>query len=490
MTSEVRPRLSDPVTTTDPPGLRPDSVSAKHLVFFVVSAAAPLTGMAGFVALAFLFAGPIVPAGYLVAGAVYALFAVGFTAMSRHIRNSGAFYAYVEAGLGRAAGGGAAFLAYTAYALGQVGFLAASGVFSSLMLQEIAGVRVAWQVCALAVGVLVAVLAFLKVTVGARVLGALLLLELGILFALAVAVIARGGHEGFTFGSLNPLNLLTPAAGVLFVFTFVMYTGFEQTAVYGEEARDPRRTVPRATYAALAVLTVVFAFISWIILIAAGPSRLAALLAGDPAELMFGLSTDYLGEALTAMMRVLVVTSFIAGVLAPHNVGTRYLYSLGRDRLLPAAFARVHPRTRTPSVAGVAHTALVLGTLAVFGVTTLDPYTQIIVWTNTPTLVGVIALEVLTSIAVIRFLGRSGTGETRWQRSFAPAAAGVLLSAALMLIVVKMDVLTGLGPVGNSLVLAPLAVAFIAGAVRAGAVSEAAAAGAGPERAGARGRGA
>jgi amino acid transporter len=467
MTSDVRPRPSDRPGTTDPPGLRPNAVSAKDLVFFVVSAAAPLTGMAGFVALAFLFAGVIVPAGYLIAGAVYALFAVGFTAMSRHVRNSGAFYAYVDAGLGPVAGGGAAFLAYAAYALGQVGFLAASGVFSSLMLQEIAGIQVPWQWCALAVGVLVAALAFLKVTVGARVLGTLLVLELGILFVLAVAVIARGGHEGFTFESFNPLNLFTPAVGVLFVFTFVMYTGFEQTAVYGEEARDPRRTVPRATYAALAVLTIVFAFISWIILIAAGPSRLASLLAGDPAELMFGLSTDYLGEALTAMMRVLVVTSFIAGVLAPHNVGTRYLYSLGRERMLPAAFGRVHPATRTPSVAGVVHTTLVLGTLAVFGLTTLDPYTQIIVWTNTPTLVGVIALEVLTSIAVIRFLGRSGTGETRWQRTIAPAAAAVLLSAALLLILAKMNVLTGLGPLGNTLVLAPLVLAFAAGVVRA-----------------------
>jgi amino acid transporter len=65
-------------------------------VFFVLSAAAPLTVMVGFAALAFMFGGVIAPMGYLIAGIVFAVFAVGFTAMSRHMRNSGAFYAYIR----------------------------------------------------------------------------------------------------------------------------------------------------------------------------------------------------------------------------------------------------------------------------------------------------------------------------------------------------------------------------------------------------------
>src|SRR5947199_5580682 len=73
-----------------PTELRAGAVGSKALVFFAMSSAAPLTGMAGFVALVFIFGGVVAPSGYLIAGAVYALFAVGLTAMSRHIRYSGA----------------------------------------------------------------------------------------------------------------------------------------------------------------------------------------------------------------------------------------------------------------------------------------------------------------------------------------------------------------------------------------------------------------
>ncbi|MFV2086254.1 APC family permease [Micromonospora sp. LOL_021] len=461
--------------------MRADAVGARELIFFVVSAAAPLTGMAGFVALAFYFSGVIVPAGYVIAGVVYAIFAVGFTAMSRHVRNSGAFYAYITVGLGRRPGAGAASMAYVAYAVGQVGFVAASGVFASLMLAEVAGVYVSWQLCAVVLTLVVAALSYLEVGVGARILAVLLFAELGVLFVMAAAVLARGGYEGLSFGSFNPVHLATPTVGVLFVFTFVMFIGFEQTAVYSEEARDPRRTVPRATYGSILILAGVFTLVSWTILMAAGPSRLESLLADDPSTLIFTLNTEYVGAAMTAAMQVLIVTSFVAGVLAVHNASTRYLFSIGREGLIPQVFARTDRRTRTPSVAAYVHTAFVVGALAVFGATSLDPYTQIIVWTNTPTLVGVIALEVLTSIAVIRYLGRSQSGETLWQRLIAPSLAVVLLGGALVLILVQLELLTGLPPVGNMIVLSPLVVGFLVGWWRAGSMRRSADTGSRPQ---------
>ena len=88
--------------------LRADAVGVRDLVFFVLSAAAPLTVMAGFAAIAFLVGGVVAPAGFLIAGVVFAVFAVGFTAMSRHLRGSGAFYVYIRRGLGPLAATGAA----------------------------------------------------------------------------------------------------------------------------------------------------------------------------------------------------------------------------------------------------------------------------------------------------------------------------------------------------------------------------------------------
>ncbi|MGW4535472.1 APC family permease [Nocardia sp. NPDC004340] len=442
-------------------------IGSTHLVFFVLSAAAPLTVMAGFAALGFMVAGQVAPAGYLIAGIVYAVFAVGFTAMSKHVRNSGAFYAYISRGVGPTVGAGAAMVAYLSYALGQIGFLAATGVFGSAAISMITGVSVPWQVTAVALGLIVALLSYLKVDIGAKVLAVLLVTEVAILFVLAVAVLIRGGHEGLSAGSFNPAHLMTGSIGALFAITFVVYIGFEQTAIYSEEVRDPHRTVPRATYIAIGVLAVVYTFISWVILMAAGPSRLAALLAGEPSQLVFDLNTEYVGATMTSVMQVLIITSFFAGALALQNAGARYLFALGRDGVLPAWFSRAGARTKTPSSAGLAHTLVVTGTLIGFGLTSLDPYSQIVLWTNTPTLVGVMVLEIAVCAAVIRYLRPAPGGETLWQRLIAPGLAAVFLAVVLVLLMQNMPMLTGLGPMGNAIMLSPLAVGFLLGAGRA-----------------------
>ena len=82
------------------------------IVFMVVAAAAPLTVVAGTFPIGIAAGnGAAYPASYLVCTAILILFAVGFTAMARHVPGAGAFYTYVGHGLGRHMGLGAAFLA-------------------------------------------------------------------------------------------------------------------------------------------------------------------------------------------------------------------------------------------------------------------------------------------------------------------------------------------------------------------------------------------
>ncbi|MDG9355783.1 hypothetical protein OLF94_10805, partial [Streptococcus pneumoniae] len=75
---------------------------------------------------------------------------------------------------------------------------------------------------------------------------------------------------------------------------------------------------------------------------------------------------------------------------------------MGRARVFPAGLARVSPTTGTPSVARITQGALVFAAIAGFALTPADPYTQVVVWTNTPTIIGVLVLQVLTSVAVLR----------------------------------------------------------------------------------------
>ncbi|HCB06204.1 MAG TPA: APC family permease [Nocardioides sp.] len=462
----MEPTVVDETVEQRSSSLRRGAIGTRHLVFFVVSAAAPLTVMAGFAPLAFLLGGQTAPVAYLVAGIVCAVFAVGFTAMSRYVQNAGAFYAYITRGLGGTVGAGSAMVAYVGYTLGEIGFCSAAGLFASTALDQLVGVTVSWGVCAVALGLIIAVVSYCRVDLGARVLAVLLLGEVGLLALLSAAILVKGAPEGLSLKGFDPSTWSTSAMGSLFVITFVVYVGFEQTAVYAEEARDPRRTVPRATYIAVFLLAAVYTFTSWILLMAIGPGALADALAGDPSTLVFGINQQYLGTAATDVMLVLIVTSFFAGVLALHNAGSRYLFALGREGLLPARLAHTDPRSSSPTVAVVVQGVLVVGAVAAFGLSSLDPYTQVVIWTNTPTLVAVLVLQLLTSVAVIRFLGAHGS-EDLWHRLIAPALSVVLIGAVLYLVCSKLSLLTGLGPVGNILINVPLIVAFVAGVVRA-----------------------
>ncbi|MCX4729346.1 APC family permease [Streptomyces sp. NBC_01306] len=452
--------------TSSGQGLRANAISTRDLVFFVVAAAAPLTVLAGFLPMVFLLSGNIAPVGYLIAGIVYALFAVGFTAMSRHVQDAGAFYAYIRLGLGEIIGSGAALVAYVGYTLGQIGFCAAAGLFASNALDTFLGLHVPWGVSAVVLGITVGVLSYCKVDIGARVLAVLLLAEVGILFVLAVAIIATGAPEGYSLTSFNPTHWHMSALGPLLVLTFIVYIGFEQTAIYSEEARDARRTVPRATYIAVGLLTVVYAFMSWIILMGIGPTRLASAVSSDPTNVIFNINRDFVGSRSTDVMQILVVTSFFAGVLALQNAGTRYLYTMAREGLVPQKFTRTSPTSGSPTTAAIAQAAISVIAIAVFAQLRFDPYTQVVIWTNTPTLLAVLLLQIGTSVAAVLFFRKHVTGESLWHRWIAPALSALLLSGVLVLVTVRLDLLTGLGIAGNTLICIPLILAFIFGAAR------------------------
>lgn len=125
-------------TKTEAHQLRRNSLGLIAVTFMVISAAAPLTGVAGAVPIAFLIGnGTGVPATFLAMTLIMLAFSVGYVAMSRHVRNAGAFYAYAARGLGGQAGGATAYMALIAYNAMQFGLIGlfggiAAGVFGSM----------------------------------------------------------------------------------------------------------------------------------------------------------------------------------------------------------------------------------------------------------------------------------------------------------------------------------------------------------------------
>ena len=102
--------------------LRRNALGVAAITFFVVSAAAPLTAVAGGYPIAMLLGnGAGVPAAVVLVTLILLVFSVGYTAMARHVANAGSFFAFTSRGLGGVAGGAAAYIALLAYNTMQIG---------------------------------------------------------------------------------------------------------------------------------------------------------------------------------------------------------------------------------------------------------------------------------------------------------------------------------------------------------------------------------
>jgi len=454
---------------SQPPASAPErlergALGVSSIVFFVVAAAAPLTVMAGIAPLAIMIGGISAPAGYLIAGLILTVFAVAFTAMSKYIHNAGAFYSYIARGLGKPAGLGAAALAVYSYNAIQIGLYGAFGYFAAMTAKDLAGIDLPWWAWAAAGIAVVWFFGYRSIHAGAKILGGLLIAETGILALLAAAILVKGGAHGLSLASFAPVHVVTGGMGSVLALAFGAFIGFEATAIYREEARTPNRTVPRATYVAVGFLGLFYAFISWVIIQAFGNTGAVAVAAKNPASMFFTAMTTYVGTWATDLIRLLIVTSLFAALLAFHNAITRYTYALASEGALPRQLGRIHPVHKSPYIAGYAQTALAALVVAGFAVFHADPYLQLLLWVNTPGVIGIVVLQALTAFAVWRFFRRTDHTESAARTLAAPLAAGILLTGAAMLIIWKINLLTAAGPAVNWILIGSVPAVFALGA--------------------------
>ncbi|MFD1657158.1 APC family permease [Streptomyces caeni] len=442
-----------PRTAQDPRtagSLKRNALGVLGILFFVLSAQAPLTGIAGAVPIAVALGnGPGAPAAYAVTGAVILLFSVGFVAMGRHVVDAGAFYAYIGKGLGRTTGSGSAAVALLAYCAVQAAMYGLYGATVSGLVAHYAGVHLAWWIWALVTMAVVQVLGAAGIEIGAKVLAVFVLVEFTILLAFAVVTLVKGGGpEGLGVArTFSPSAVLQGAPGVALMFAVASMFGFEATAIYGEEARDPRRTVPRATYLSVVVVTGFFAFTSWMLVSAYGASRVTgaagrALAGGDSTVFVFAPIAAQFGGWVNDVLPVLLGTSLFAGVLAFHNSANRYLFSLSREGLLPRGLRSLN-RRHSPWAAGLVQTAIAVLLVMPFAATGKDPVLTLFSWFSGVGVLACMLLYFLTSASVIVFFRRERLDTRPWNTVIAPALGALGIAGAIWLILANFTTLIG-----------------------------------------------
>ncbi|RMF38178.1 MAG: amino acid permease [Alphaproteobacteria bacterium] len=293
-------------------------------------------------------AGMDAPWAFLLAGLVAAPTAISYAELSSRIPESAGEAAYVAAATG---------LRAPAIAVGML--IAAVGVVSSAAILQ-GGVGYLRAILPLDATLLTVVL--LGALTLTAVLGVLESLAMAALFTLievaGLLLVAAAGFWAEPMPDFDPLVLPTGAAlgGMLgaILLAFFAFIGFEDMVNMAEETRNPRRVMPRAILAALALTSAIYMLVS----LAAVRSVPIEALAGSSRPL--ALVIDAAWPGLVWLLSGIAVFAALNGILAQIVMASRVLYGLGARHGGVAAFARLHPRFGTPVIATLFVAALVL----------------------------------------------------------------------------------------------------------------------------------
>ena len=419
------------------------------VVFMVVAAAAPLTVIGGNMPLAMgLGNGAGAPVGFLIAALVLLLFSIGFVTMTPYVPEAGAFFSYVTVGLGKRAGMGIAVVALIAYTAIQVGIYGYIGWAIGDTVHFYDGPQIPWPVYSLVIlgdrrGARLSAHRPQRQSAGRRAgprnrhrphLGP--------------RDLRRPGPAGLTLASFTPSVFTQGTLGIAVLFALTGFIGFEATAVFRDEARDPERTIPRATYAAVLIIGGFYALTCWAFVVAIGPDQVTAVaqrtLDGE-ANMLLDTTDDTLGRVGRDIVNVLLLSSLFACVLSFHNVIARYQFVLAGKGLLPRRLGDVHPTHHSPAFSSVVQTvtaALIVLILAVFRV---DPLVGVFGSMAGVATVGMVILMLTTSVAVLAYFvrHRESAGGRLWQTRIAPALACLGLLASLWLVLSNFTLVTG-----------------------------------------------
>jgi amino acid transporter len=465
------------MTTADPtalpavPGVAAEGRSRKlsgrlgtgSIVFMVIAAAAPLTVVGGgFPVGALLGDGIGAPTMFTVGGVILLFFAVGLSTMSSHVPKPGAFFTYVGYGLGRPLGLAAAWLAMLTYTAVQIGVYGYVGAVISGYVTSLHGPALPWWLCALAVIVVVGLLGYRHIELSGKVLGVFLICEVGIVLVLAAAIIATGGAEGLSAAPFAPANVFSGSPALALMFSLAGFIGFESTAIFRDEAKEPQKTIPRATYVALIVIAVFYTFASWALVMGIGPSHLMTELAKDPAAFIGTVTARYLGPAGGWIVNTLMITSMFACVLSFHNVITRYQHSMSNAGVLPAALGRVHRSHASPHTSSFVQTITAVVLIVAFALFHLDPVLQVFTWFSGISTFAIVVLMALTCLAVIAYFTAKKVKAGLWKTWVAPVIGFVGLAAVSVIIAQNFPLLIGDTDGKGNPVFGTLTVIFLA----------------------------
>lgn len=292
--------------------------------------------------------GPAAPLAFICCAIAMIFFVSCFAIAARSVSLTGGLYAYVEVACGRYVG----FLAGILYGITAIAAVAGVG---NVLVNSVAGIIPILTNPIVRIGAmffvfgLLAIINVRSVRAGTGAVGVVTLAKLLplLLFVSVGLFFLRPGNLAWpNWPGSKPLG----DAVLRLLFAFV---GIEVALIPSGEVKNPRRTVPRSIYLALAITTILYLLIQVVAQGTLGPD-----LANHPDTPLAAAAGQFLGNVGRTLLLVGATVSAFGFVTSDILSSPRMLFALGRDGVLPAWFAHVHPRYRSPDVAIIVYAAL------------------------------------------------------------------------------------------------------------------------------------
>ena len=329
------------------------AVGLREIIFQSITHMAPAAAVAFSIPFGMSFGGGSTPLAVLIALVGCLLVAISIGQLARHMPSAGSFATYSSRSLhpvvGFLIGWGYAFVECLIVPILMLNLGFAAAAFFNTEFGWDPGL---WWPWALAGSVVIFLLGYLGVRVSTRTGTLLGIFEIAVFALVAVWLIGKAGSANTlsVFGTGHANGKFSGVSGVVAasVFTILAFIGFEAAAPLSEEAKDPRRTVPRAVIGSTVAIGLFYVLTTYAAVVFFGPDK----------AINFGTGSGWLQLGRAAwggigflLVFLAIVNSTIANANAGSNAATRTWFSLGRIRVLPGALTTVHPRYRSPSVA-------------------------------------------------------------------------------------------------------------------------------------------
>ncbi len=343
--------IGDSGNAQEPQRLAKGTLSILDAVAISISVLAPGMAMLLNVPGVAAIAGGSTPLAFLLGGIAclaLAFVVIGFT---RRMASAGYAYTYASRSLGKSAG----FMAGWLYSFGLICFVPMTMAGVSYLAVDLMHLSTGWWFPLFLVGmVLLVVLSIVRIKVTTRLQLVVAAATVLVILIVDIVVTAKGGAHGnslapFSFSHTNKGGFNGVFYGIILGIT--SYIGFETAADFGEETANPRRAIPIAIIASVGFAILFYLWSTYSLTIGFGVDNGAAF-GADPFA-MKTIAAKFVGGPLPQLVELGALLSAFFVCVGCATAGTRTLYAMGREGVLPRWLGQTHPRFQTPANATV-----------------------------------------------------------------------------------------------------------------------------------------